>query len=349
MRSSPVPRSHPHGYLYGALSLALACAIAFAGYRSYVHEEIVFKDDLQRQLSQIAELKASQILDWEAERIGDVQVATSSALTIPAVLSCLGSCNNPGVQHEASKWADATRLAYRYTNVVLTDAAGNVRLNSGPLLGTAALYREAAKATIAGPDAIFANYYSQGGAVVLSHFVFGGSVKSPDGSVRGVVLLAVDPWTRPLPDIIRWPAPQQAGEVVVARTENGGTRILKGSGSPREMMVSSASSRMSSVAQALLSKTGFSDDGFDDHGERYVASAKRVVYEWFVVARVGADAAYAPLVRARSVTLLVVGLLIIMCGAGIGLVWRHQFGGLLPHPLRGRGRTCDSVRAITIH
>ncbi len=311
----------PQGILYVAVFLTLTAAIGIAGARSYAEQSRVFEIELRRRLSDIADLKRSQLLAWEAERVGDAQVARAAVPIIPAVQRVLAGNDSPDVRLEALQWADTIRASYHYANVVLTDAGGSVRLNSGPLLGTPALYRDAATRT-AMAQGVFVNYYSQGDLTSHSQFIFGAPLNAPDGALRGAVLLGVDPWTLPLPDVLRWPSPQQSGEVIIARQENEVIRVLRVAGATKEFIVSRQPNQASSAVRAVFSKDGFAD-GFDEHGVAMVASARQVLYTWFVVPRMRADVAYGPLRNARTLTVLVSGMLIIMCGAGLGLIWRQ--------------------------
>ncbi len=326
MRRSVASPLRPPLRLHVAVFLALVTAIGIAAYRFYAAQRRVIELELRQQLSEVADLKVNQVAAWRLERVGDAKVAIADTRLMPDVQQVLSSKDSPEIRHRVLAWMDAIRTNYQYANVVLSDADGTMRLTSGQLLGTPELCVELAREAARADGVVFRDV-RRGGGIVRPHFILGVGLRSTSGATFGTILLGIDPWVALYPLILKWPTTSHTGEAVLVRRDQDQVIYLSGlrrkPDSAMELWDSLAN-RTSPLVRAVLGQEGIAD-GIDDTGVAVLASARRIPgSEWFVVAEIDEDEAYAPLRETRTLALLIGGLLVIACASGVGLMWRHE-------------------------
>jgi len=325
MGSSAVSPQRLPGRLHFAVLITLAAAIVFAGYHFYASQKRVIELEVRQQLTQVADLKVNQVAAWRLERIGDASVAVADTRLMPDMQRVLSSQDNPTARRRVLAWMDAMRANYQYANIVLADSSGRIRLTSGQILGTPGFYRELARETARSRGVIFKDR-PRDARVSMPHFTLGVGLKSENGATIGTLTLGIDPWTSLYPTILRWPATSRSGEAILVRRDRDDVLYLselRGELDSAMDLRDSLAKKTSPVVRAVLGQ-GIAD-GIDDIGVEVFAAARRVPgSDWFVVAKMDKEEAYAPLRESGILILLIGGLLILMCAAGVGLIWRHQ-------------------------
>jgi len=305
--------------------LALAAAIGFSGYHFYAAQKRVIELEVRQQLTEVADLKVNQVAAWRLERVGDASVAVADTRLMPDVQQVLGSQDNSASRQRVLAWMDAMRANYEYANVILSDSSGRIRLTSGQLMGTPEFYKELTR-EVAQYRGVGFKDRPRDATVSMPHFTLGIGLKSENGVAFGTLTLGIDPWTSLYPTILKWPASSRSGEAILVRQDRDEVLYLselRGELDSAMDLRDSLAKRTSPVVRAVLGH-GIAD-GIDDIGNAVFASARSVPgSDWFVVAKVDKEEAYAPLRDSEMLILLVGGLLILMCAAGVGLIWRHQ-------------------------
>ena len=330
---STMPASHRPGRLHIAVLVTLTAAIAYAGYHFYTEQKRVIDLELRRQLAEVADLKMNQVAAWRRERVGDATVTIADARLIPEVQQVLASKDNPGVRQRVLAWMDAMRTNYQYSNLVLSGVDGAIRLTSGQLMGTLQLYAELA-AEAAGTERVVFHEVRGEGVSARPQFVLGVGLRSDRGVPIGTMLLGIDPWVALYPLILKWPTSSRTGETVLVRRDND--QVLYLSDPAREpgaamRLRNRLEDRASPVAKAVLGQEGLTD-GIDEDGVAVLASARHIPEsDWFVVAKIGKDEAYAPLRESGMRILAISGLLVLLSGAAGGLMWRNQVSAFYRH------------------
>ena len=320
------PDTSVRSTLHLAVFLVLVAGTVVAAYRAYAQEKEVFREEFHKQLSDLTALKIGQILAWQAERKGDAQVAIDSAVMMPELETALGSA--PEAQAHVLRWMEGIRQSYKYSSVQLLDPAGNVRLATGPPLADPEFLRTRARETAAAGTLLF-QYYPRGAGVLQSHFLACAPLRSRTGALVGSLVLNVDPWLYPFPDVLKWPSATRSGKLFLGRRENGNLRAI-GAGTGRsgrepDELVISFSEQTSPFVRAAKVRNG-NVDGPDPSG-RPVAGVVTLLpgsETTFMVALMDEDEAYQPLRQNQLLLALASGLLIVLCGAGVGWIWRQQ-------------------------
>ena len=326
MGSSAASPQRLPGRIYFAVLLALAAAIAFAGYHFYAAQKRVIELEVREQLTEVASLKSNQVAAWRLERVGDASVAVADTRLMPDVQQVLSSQDSSAARERVRMWMDAMRANYQYSNIVLTDRSGRIRLVSGQLLGTPEFYQDLAREA-AGANGVVFRDRPRDGRVVMPHFTLGVVLKSAAGGIIGTVTLGIDPWVSLYPAILKWPTSSRTGEGVLVQRDGNQVLYLselRGKFDSAMELRDGLENRMSPVVRAVLGQEGVAE-GIDVAGAEVLVSARRVPgSDWFAVAKIDKAEAYAPLRESETRILLIGGLLVLICATGVGLIWRHQ-------------------------
>ena len=113
-----------------ALFVALGLALAVVAYFTHLRAREAFLAEKANELRAIADLKASQIVAWRAERLADARVVAADPLLVAAVRDWLAG----GARAERGAALQALLGMLRgeqgYERVSLLDAHGGLRLTA---------------------------------------------------------------------------------------------------------------------------------------------------------------------------------------------------------------------------
>jgi len=325
MNRRTAPVSAPRARIHVAVFLALLATIAVVGRAAYSTLKGQFDVDLRQQIEEVADLKAKQVAAWRTERLGDAAVAVAGAQLMPAVPDVLRGSATPTTTQQLSSWLAAIRLQYQYETIVLVDGAGRIRVATGDLLATPERYAALAAEALQSDRIVFRDL-PKDGSVSKSHLTLAVRIVGNDGKPEGAIVLGIDPSIPRYRLILTWPSDSASGEIVLARRDGDNALYLS---APRRQPGSAMtlrdnlSNHESPVARAALGIEAASAGVLS--GTNVMAASKRVPEsDWLVIAALDRDEAYAPLRQTLVRLLQVGGLLALVCGVGIALIWRYQ-------------------------
>lgn len=201
--------------LLASVSIVMIIIVLGSVYAGYEKKE--YFENLNSDLSTIADLKTSQIISWLDERKSDAAVIAS----IPDVRLATLRTNGVGARqanedHLASLF-DAIMLEYSYEAVVLTDSLGRVIGSSGVVtdqLDTSTL--KVIERAITSNSVIFSDFYrcALHGTI---HLDIVAPVKSYAGPITGAVILRINPHGFLYPLIQKWPTGSKTAETLIVR------------------------------------------------------------------------------------------------------------------------------------
>ena len=282
-----------------ALTFAvLAAGIVAAGLRFRRTQEETLALGIRNQLSAVADLKVRQIVAWRRERVGDAEVIASN----PALVRLPAGANADGLRG----WLESFRKLSGYREIALL-RQGSVRLTaSGRAFpvdeGVGSLCREALQT---GQTAASDLQRCDGGPIYMD---FAAPVPHTDE----VVVLRVDAAAFLYPELQSWPVPSASAEIVLVGEREGRIVFLN------DLRWDQAATMAVQGVQAVR-------EDIDYRGVPVVAALRRIPdTPWALEAKVDAAEAYASS-RPRSLMAgIVVGLLLALCAAIFGLLWRLQ-------------------------
>jgi C4-dicarboxylate-specific signal transduction histidine kinase len=90
-------------------------------FRSQVKQH---RAEIELQLSAIADLKVSELLNWRSERDGDATLLYGNPVFADLVRRALGNARDTQARDQLHNWLRQIREAYGYKGVALMDAQG---------------------------------------------------------------------------------------------------------------------------------------------------------------------------------------------------------------------------------
>ena len=308
---------------------ALSAGILAVGTLVYRATEKNFRDEINHQLSSIADLRVRDLVLWRRERLADGELLSDNPSVRALASDFLRKPRNSAAGKKLLAWFQQEDKSYHYVGVWLLDARGSSRLTSRP-------GNEPASAVISKkvPDVL------KEGKVVLQDLyrnendreiymdvlvpLFG---DPPARKPLGVLELRIDPNVYLYPNLKEWPGDSKSGETGLFRQDGDEVVLLSKS---RFQKVTALTRRAPMTrtelpaVQALLGKEGVIDAvGFQT--APVVAAVRKVPDSpWVLVVRMDTKELFAPMRSRIGEIVAVIGLLLFAASAGVGLIWREQ-------------------------
>jgi PAS domain S-box-containing protein len=317
----------PSSAVLVAILISLVAAIGVGAYSVYVHQRNILKGRQLQALSMIADLKADTIATWIQGRLGNAQVIRRNHLTARAASQVFEKPGTGSAANDLLAWMSALKSQYGYSDVLLFDASGSLRLST-----TQSAPRPTESETAALSDAM------RGGQEVLSDLHFNGKremqlsiatpIALPPGKTAiGAILIRIDPHRFLFPHIQTWPAPSRTGETLLVRRERDRVVFLNELRHRKATALTLSIPLTERQVPAVHSVTVQDSiiEGVDYRGVNVLAATRRVRNTpWSIVAKVDTAEIYNP-IRERAWFLFTVAtLLISAAGTTMGFLWRRR-------------------------
>jgi PAS domain S-box-containing protein len=280
-------------------------------------------------LAAVAHLKVREIVNWRGERLSDGNVLTKNPYLPQAVARWLAdpeATNAEPLLIQFRSW----QTHYRYSDVLLVDADGKVRLSLGgrrdrvhettvPVLAAALRDRRVMLTDLhVGPD----NLPPRINVVVpLSE------ANAVATAPRSAIILQTDAGDFLFPLIQAWPTPSPSAETLLIRREGDNVLYLnelrhrKGTALTLRLPLGD---RHLPAARATRGENG-TMTGEDYRNVPVLAHALAVPgTKWFMVAKVDLAEINAPLRPQVASVSAIIGLLLLVAGLGAGVMMRQQ-------------------------
>lgn len=324
------------------LFAALALGISAAGYSYYQHYEKSYRIEFESLLSSIAELKVAEIVQWRKERLADASVLHDNENFTKLAGRLLSNPQDADAQRRIRLWLGKIRDAYSYSNLLLLDAGGRLRLSVADEASDQAVCDEVAKhLTVIRKTGspFFLDFHREHGTTILLSVLVPLMEKT---RMTGVVVLVIDPRIYLYPAIQRWPTPAKTAETLLVR--RAGDRVeflneLKFQKDAALRLTFPLSRRDLPAARAARGDQGIVE-GIDYRGKSVIAALKTVPDSpWFMVARMDKEEIYAPLRTRLWFLIAILAVCIIAAGLIVIFLWQRQ---ATRHALR----EVDAARAL---
>lgn len=307
----------------------LALTIVTVGYLYYRNYENQYRHEVEHQLSAIADLKVSELIQWRKERLGDGETFYDNPVFSRLVQRAFEDPPDAVSREQLQWWLNRVRDAYGYDRVSLLDDRNIERLVSpgepGPIAPDLA---NDIAAVLQSRQVTLLDFHRHPPDQAI-HLAVLAPVLDPQDRNRaiGVVILRIDPWQYLYPLINRWPTPSETAETLLVRRDGNDVLFLSGlrfQPNAALQLRFPLNSATLPAARAARGETGVAE-GVDYRGVPVLADTRPVpASPWALVARMDLSEVYAPL-QARLVEMAVlVGVLLLAAGAGVALIWRQQ-------------------------
>ena len=312
------------------LFLALAAGIVLTGLTWFRGRDRLFREQVDRQLAAIADLKTTDLVGWRAERLGDGRVLQGNEAFLRLARGFLDGSATEDQTGRLRSWLESIRTSYGYEAIQLLDERGAARL----ALPTDApppcrvVPAEVAKTPGFGETRLLdLHRESDDGPVHMTVLV--PLVDEASGSALGSVLLRIDASAFLFPFLSRWPYATSTGESVLVRWEGGeaiyASELRSSPGSALRLRVPAESPE-----HAILRAARQGQGAGPGRRETIVVAAARKVpgSPWWLLTRVDAAEAYAPLRERLWLTVFLMSGLLLAAGAGMEAVRRRELARL---------------------
>ncbi|HUN55027.1 MAG TPA: ATP-binding protein [Smithella sp.] len=314
--------------------IAASILVVILGFLSFQSQKEYIKNSAKHQLTAIADLKVSEINNWQKERTGDASVIYFNRAFASNVSQYLDDPYSVTAKENILSLLTAIEKAYRYKNLLLLDRNRKVVLSLHKYdkafsQNHSALIDEATQKK----EIIFGDFHKdkEAGEVHLSIAIPVIISKSNNKTVIGCVMMIIDPHLHLYPMIKSWPVPSSSGETLLVHREGDDVvylnvlRHLKNM--PMEIKRSINESEMPAV-MAVLGQRGVVE-GTDYRHKKVLAAIQPVPGSpWFLVSKIDEDEVFAPVVTRFWVTLFFVVIIIATLGLIFAYIRRHQQANL---------------------
>lgn len=313
--------------LLGVGSVALT-----AGYFYLRSQQRQAREAAQDRLEAIASLKASQIVQWRNEKIGDLRVLLRTAGFETEALAVIRRPDPRNTERVRDR-LEIVRRELSLDSAVLLDGAGRPVAAAGSASVPPSFIEAATRA----PEAmVIENRLHQETATgahidTIVVFVPLRDAPTPAGKPEpppdGFLMVKVDPHRELFPLVRSWPLSSLTAEAYVAEARGPEVLILselrfRPDGSPS--FRGRLDDPLLSAAAAARGETGIRE-GVDYRGVPVLSVTRKVPdSSWGLVVEMDQSEAYAPVSAEVWRTATLVALILISLALAGGLVWRHQ-------------------------
>ncbi|MGZ4887035.1 MAG: hypothetical protein ACXVJK_04725, partial [Candidatus Aminicenantales bacterium] len=200
------------GYLL--VFMVLAAGIVASGFFFYGNFKRHFRAEIESQLSAVAELKVSELVDWRAQRLGDASIFYKNASFSGLVRQFFEKPKDPAARDQLRTWLSHVQAAYEYSRIFLLDVYGVERISAPDAPEpVAADVLEQAPEVLRSGKIIFVDFDrdAPGGPIHMS--ILAPVLEGGEGPrALGILVLNIDPQRYLYPYIQRWPTASRTAE-----------------------------------------------------------------------------------------------------------------------------------------
>ena len=330
MKTMKASRSRA-GLAFLLLFVLLAAGIVITGYRYYRKYEKHYHAEVDRQLSIVADLKVSELVQWRKERMGEASFLFKNAALSAVVRRFVETPQDPDAKRLLQTWITKYQTNLGYARVFLMDTQGVMRMSApeaSPIV-MPHLGQDAAAGLGSGQIAILDLHRdTPDGPVYMAIMV---PIFGEQASRRplGLIALVIDPASYLYPFIKRWPTPSLTAETLLVRREGNEALFLnelRFQTKPALTLRAPLDRTTMPAVQAALGREGIME-GRDDRGVPVVAALRTIPDSpWALVARMDVAEAYAPMREHLWQVVIMVGALLLGAGSCVVLIWWQQRG-----------------------
>jgi len=317
-----------------AVSTVLATVVVVAGIFFMRVEMRAARENANRELAAIADLKAAQIAEWREERLGEGRFLQRAPHTGADIASFLDRPNDRAARARVLDWLVPIKGGDRYAEVLLFDAAGRLRLvvpeSSQPLPRTPAHSQPLTLAPEVALGELHPNPHGRGIRMDMQVPI------SDSGKPVATLLFLIDPANHLYPLLRAWPAPSQTAETFLVRRDGDDVLFLNDVRHQPDTglrLRHPISAPLLPAARAARGELG-PNVGIDYRGVSVLATARRLPNStWVLLAKVDETEIYAPIRMDAARSGLLLGLIVLTIALAAVHLWRERTAATLTRAL----------------
>ncbi len=310
--------------------LLLTIGIGSSGYFYYKNQKEHIKKTAEEELSAIADLKVSQILNWRKERLGNATTVLRSPFVTSGIHRWLKNPSDSIFKQGILNWMASFRKNYDYESILLLDPKGTVLLSSpeGKALDCSYIQHQVAEALRTRNIVLTDLHRSEPSRMIHLGVVI--PLLAPEGdrsSPISVLVLQVDPYQFLYPLIQSRPTPGRTSETLLIRREGNEVVYLN---ELRHQKNTALNLRLPlskphlPAAIVVQGKEGVVD-GMDYRGIPVLAAMRSIPGSpWYLITKIDKEEVYSPIHERTRLMVILASLLIASAGVILGLLWSQQ-------------------------
>jgi hypothetical protein len=227
MKNSEIRNSRT-GYVFLLIFILLAAGIATGGYFVYQNYEKNYRAEIQNQLSAVAELKVSQLVQWRKERLGDANVFYKNDVFSDLVKRYFKNQSDADAKNRINAWMGQIAGSYTYDRICLHDTAGTERISfpESKIHASLIFSKRSAEVLKSGKEE-FQDFYRDENDKKVYLTIFVPLFDEFDsGKKLGILALRIDPMQYLYPMIETWPTPSRTSETLIIRRDGNDALFL---------------------------------------------------------------------------------------------------------------------------
>jgi PAS domain S-box-containing protein len=327
---SSIETSGPRGgRAFLLVSVLLAAGIGAAGYlycRNYVQH---YRDDVNDQLSAIAELKRDGLVQWRQERLGDGNVFFKNSAFSALVRGFLEQPEEAETTRQLQSWLGRFQANSQYSRVSLLDAQGAERLAVPATTEPAAEHLTLdAAAVLRSGQVMFKDFHRDAAGLPIHLEILVPLFGELDPRHRlGTLVLRINPEIYLYPFLKRQPTPSRTAETLLVRREGNEVVFLNElrfqTNTALNLRLPLDRAEIPAV-QAAIGRVAIME-GLDYRGVPVVAVLRSIPDSpWALVARIDTAELYGPMREHLWQLAGLIGTLLLAAGASVGFAWRQK-------------------------
>ncbi len=309
--------------------VVLAAGIVAAGCLLYRSQRDSCRTEAEHKLTAIANLKVSELSLWRKDCLEEAGMFYQNSAFSALVRRCIEQPQDLPLQEELRTWIGHFQATEKYNQVTLLDATCNEWMSVPDTKEPhSTLTLQKAREAMHSGQVTFADFYPDESTQKVYLRLFVPILDGPSGGrPLGVLRLRIDPEVYLYPFIQRLPVPSETAETLLIRREGNEAVFLNELKFQRNTALAlrvSLDSTDLPAAKAALGQEGIME-GVDYRGVPVLAAMHAVPDSpWFLVAKIDAAEAYAPMRNWLWLTSLFVGVLLFGLATTVGFFWRQR-------------------------
>ncbi|MEN9563952.1 MAG: hypothetical protein RIR73_2196 [Chloroflexota bacterium] len=346
--TSPIPSLDTASFrsmiLFIFIFLLMATGLASIGYLSYQNYERQFRNQVEAELSAIAELKINELENWRTERLEDARILYENPVLVALVQRALEDPADEQAQADLQAWLQSITRNSQYDRVTLLDAQAVERFSVPDSPQTFPAHFQDVQDVLDTKQITFLDFHRdvRDGPVYLAILIPLLTGENRDMPV-GVLMLRIDPEKYLYPFINEWPVASASAETLIVRQDGDDILYLN----DLRFDPSAALNLRIHLTEVDIPEVRVANgqmgivEGMDYRGEPVLADIHPIPNSpWFLVSKIDSVDIFAPLRKRAWETFFLVTVWILGAGAGLGGIWRQQ---RLRH-YRAQYETAESLR-----
>ena len=316
-------------FIFILIFILLVIGIAVSAYLSYRNFEHQFRLQTEHQLSAIAKLKVSELVNWRRERLSDAEMLRQNPVFASLTQAYFEDPQDVLIQSQVQVWLNSYQIYTDYDRIQLLDTKGQTRFSSSTgLPPVSSMIASRIPEVLQSKQVTMVDFYQQDNDRKIRLSILIPIMDPKDGDqILGLAALSIDPEVYLYPFIQEWPIDSTSAETLLIRREGSEALFLNDLRFDSEAAMTlhfPLTQTEIPAVKAVLGQTGVAE-GVDYRGKPVLADLRSVPDSpWFLVSKMDNVEVYAPLRTRLWQTFLLAGMAIFVAGTGLVTAWRQQ-------------------------